>query len=273
MKIMTFNVLVDGLHEAGDRRDLIRQVVAKHRPDVLCVQEGGDDPFWKTLAAENQFVEHLHSEGRYRPSLFSKWPAAKSEVVDVFSPGAIYFEGEVAGIPLVVLNVHLPWKVTQDADRVAALQDLFERFALRDEPNACICGDFNSRSGGEPGERWTAELLCIAAETSPPVREDQWVAATEFAKAQGFIDCYRRLHDETAYSFHPSRENAMRIAPEVVATLPAGAAEGVFLPCGVRIDYIFANAAMAARLKRCDIDDGELALSASDHLPFVVEFE
>jgi exonuclease III len=273
MKIMTFNVLVDGLHEAGDRRDLIRQVVAKHRPDVLCVQEGGDDPFWKSLAAENQFVEHMHSEGRYRPSLFSKWPADRSEVVDDFSPGGIYFKGVVAGIPLVVLNVHLPWKVTQDADRVAALKGLFERFALRDEPNVCICGDFNSRSVGEFGETWMAELQCAAAETQPPVREDQWMVATSFVKERGFIDCFRQLHDEQAYSCHLSQENAKRIAPEIVAALPAATRTGVFLPCAVRIDYIFANAAMAARLKSCDIDDSDLAFSASDHLPFVAEFQ
>jgi len=48
LKIMCYNILIDGpdqgapgIYCAGNRWDLIADVIRKHDPDILCMQEGG----------------------------------------------------------------------------------------------------------------------------------------------------------------------------------------------------------------------------------------
>ncbi len=63
MKLMTFNILANGEKEAGYRQKHIQQVIARHKPDILCMQEGGDGDFWEDMIKENNFVFSKNTEG------------------------------------------------------------------------------------------------------------------------------------------------------------------------------------------------------------------
>jgi endonuclease/exonuclease/phosphatase family metal-dependent hydrolase len=63
----------------------------------------------------------------------------------------------------------------------------------------------------------------------------------------GYVDCYRRLLDTPGFTY-PSH------AP------------------WLRLDYVFASAQMASRLRACDVLTGSDARQASDHLPVLAEF-
>jgi exonuclease III len=68
----------------------------------------------------------------------------------------------------------------------------------------------------------------------------------------GYADCYRRLHDDHGYT--------------VATWMPAA-----------RVDYVFADEAMSARLRSCAVVGGDHwpdadARAGSDHFPVVCDF-
>lgn len=273
MRLMTFNILGNGQEESGCRQTDIRRVIARHAPDVLCMQEGGDGEFWEDMIRENDFVFAKNVEGPYRPSAYAARPVSECIALDSFSPGGIYFRMPFRDGELVVLNVHLPWNVTEDGERVAILDGLLStRCADRDQ-YICICGDFNSRSAGEAGEARQVDYLSSLSGLVETIPDDEWVAATDLLKRSGFTDSYRHLHSARGYSQHHSVDEMRARRPDMLRRFSPDDISGRFLPAGIRVDYIFVNDRLLGRLRSCDIDDSPLAFDSSDHSPFIAEFD
>ncbi len=272
MKLMTFNILTNGEKEAGCRQKDIQQLIAGHKPDILCLQEGAYGDFWEAIIRENNFVFSRNVDGAYAPSVASKFPVSECETLDFFKPGGIYFKVPLGDAELIVLNVHLPWKLTEDKKRVAILDELLSAYCTDGDQYVCICGDFNSRSAGECGEEWQVRYLSTLSGLAGLVPNDEWVAATDFLKMNGFTDSYRQLHSAKGYSQHHGVEELRGRYPEMLQQFPADELQGRFLPNGIRVDYIFVNHKLLGCLDSCDLDGSPLAFDSSDHTPLIAEF-
>ncbi|MEO8077815.1 MAG: endonuclease/exonuclease/phosphatase family protein [Acidobacteriota bacterium] len=112
---------------------------------------------------------------------------------------------------------------------------------------ALIAGDLNALAPGDPvqmaGWPWYLRTMALAQGNHLPRS-----AIRQMVKA-GFIYCFRTCTpDEAGYTVPTSHPNA-------------------------RIDYIFANAALASRLTSCvRVDEPQEAHVASDHYPVTAEF-
>jgi len=272
MKLMTFNILTNGEKEAGYRQKDIQQVIAEHNPDILCLQEGAYGDFWEDIIRENNFVFSKNIDGSHAPSVCSKYPVAECKILDFFKPGGIYFKVLLGDAELIVLNIHLPWKLTEDQKRLAILEELLSAYCTDSNQYICICGDFNSRSAGEPGEEWQVRYLSTLSGLAGMVSNDEWVAATDFLKMNGFTDSYRQLHSAKGYSQHHSVEELRGRYPEMLQQFPADDLQGRFLPNGIRVDYIFVNHKLLNCLDACDVDDSPFTFNSSDHAPLIAKF-
>lgn len=271
IKLLSFNILRNGTGEAGDRREHIAALIRKHDPDILCLQEGGDGAFWDKLAQDYGFRHAQSIPGEFQPALFSKLPV---KVVATHNQVKfVYFQIDLGGSSLGVYSTHLLHWPQRDAERVASLHKLLSFARAQEDCMVCIAGDFNSRTRGEEGLSWGVDS--IARHNQCAIRPDDWVRATDVMAVEAYIDCYRRLNDTPGYTLHPLSEqlNPEMVADRKKAQQAAGVLGGLsLLPPMVRIDYIFANPALAERLTSCHSDDTELALQASDHLPLVATF-
>ena len=125
---------------------------------------------------------------------------------------------------------------------------MLRRIGDRRRGPCLVAGDFNTVARDDP----------VMVDPAPSLRRKiRWLQskrafriAVGRMQAAGFSDCYRRLHpDQPGY------------------TLPTPNP-------GVRLDYIFASAPLAARLQSCAVVAEPLAVQrASDHYPVVAEFD
>lgn len=272
MKVMTFNILTDGLPPPCERQSDIEQVIKAQAPDILCMQEGGDSVYWKSMADVCGFDFFVNNPGLYRPSLYVRGAVTEHRIYDQFHPGAIFARVQCGDRELRIINLHLPHKVIWDAERLEALQLLFDAETIDLNDDVLVCGDFNSRTAGETGDARQLEFIQANPEVGTLLNDKIWVAATDFMQEQGFSDCFRHLHDEPGYSVAPPVDAYRERMPDQVAQLSDEESQRHFMPPGVRIDYIFASPSMLKRLQRCDIIDDDQALESSDHVPFVAEF-
>jgi endonuclease/exonuclease/phosphatase family metal-dependent hydrolase len=105
-----------------------------------------------------------------------------------------------------------------------------------------LAGDLNALPSGEPIGTPPPGVL-PRGDALPDAPRDVLVP---FAEA-GYVDCYRALHGEPGYTY------------------PADAP-------WLRLDYVFASAELAARLRGAGVVTGMEAARASDHLPVWAEF-
>lgn len=269
IKLMTFNILRDGMGEGGDRRERIAAIVRKHDPDILCMQEGGDNPCWREMAEERGFKHIQNIPGEFQPALFSKLPV--KHIATHSGVKFVYFQIDLGGLTLGVYGVHLMHWPPAEGERVAALRKLLALMQAQGDALVCVAGDFNSRTRGEQGLDYGVER--IAAFNKCTIRTDEWTRATDAMALVGFVDCYRRKNISTGYSLHPLADGSAEPGPEVPKDQLRRFGDLRLMPTVVRIDYVFANPALAERLTGCELDDSDNAFEASDHLPLVATFE
>jgi exodeoxyribonuclease III len=142
------------------------------------------------------------------------------------------------GDPLVLFATHLVHGRHEAAAevRLEEARAIVEVVSQCEAPHALV-GDFNAVSPLD------------AIGVPPPEEALEFVARkpVEEILATGYVDCYRRLHDEpgsTYLSWHP----------------------------WARIDFVFASHALASRLRECDVVTDGAAMRASDHFPVRAEF-
>ncbi|MGI8738525.1 MAG: endonuclease/exonuclease/phosphatase family protein [Gammaproteobacteria bacterium] len=269
LKLMTFNILRDGIGEGGDRRERIAALIARHNPDVLCMQEGGDDACWGGMADEQGFKHVQNIPGEFQPALFSKLPVKQTATHSGVK--YVYFQVDLGRFTLGVYSIHLMHWPPAEGERIAALRKLLALMQVQGDAFICIAGDFNSRARGEQGLDFGVQR--IAAFNKCVIGPEDWTRATDLMVMAGFIDCYQRKNQAPGYSLHPLIDGASQKGTPIRKDQLIRIGDGLMMPPVVRIDYVFANPALAERLTLCELDESDEALQASDHLPLVATFK
>jgi endonuclease/exonuclease/phosphatase family metal-dependent hydrolase len=156
-------------------------------------------------------------------------------------------EVEWEGQPLRLYNLHLKANPEDERERMKEIQAVLRVVGPAGAEPRLFVGDFNSIG---PNDRYISDIqfpdddVAFAERAYPQPR-----LVIPAVLATGYVDVYRALHpDEGGYT----------------AKTPTPI---------VRIDYIFASPALAARAVSCDRVEGSLPVYASDHLPVRADFE
>lgn len=247
---MTWNILDGGV----GREQLITEVALAAQPDVLVLQEVYSNGFVEALAA-GLSMQHFIAEGNStrHMALLSRLPIRSAAAYHPYPPiQHVMLEAELEHSqigPVWVFGVHLLplLNIAREAWRTWEISAVLRRMGNRRRGPCLVVGDFNSVARDDP----------VKADPTPSLRRKvRWLQSKRLFRiavgrmqAGGFYDCYRQLHpDQPGY------------------TLPTP-------DPGVRLDYIFASAPLAARLQSCAVVAEPLAVQrASDHYPVVAEF-
>ncbi|MEM7220917.1 MAG: exodeoxyribonuclease III [Pseudomonadota bacterium] len=255
MKIATWNI--NGMKA---RLDFILHWLANRDVDVVGLQELKmmDDAFPHAAFADAGFTCVTHGQKSWNGvAILSRLPV---EVTQVGLPGQEDFGARLITAriddDIEYTTVYCPnGKTLEHADYERKLDwfaSLAEHWQSRDRSASVIAGDFNivpTALDGHGGEAADGTLF-----HSSPER-DALAALTQ----TGLIDVYRALHpDERAFSWWDYRGGSFHRNQ------------------GLRIDYLLAAPAIAARATAVEIDrdyrkkrDG---LTASDHAPVIATF-
>lgn len=255
MKIISWNV-----NSVRARKDRLIEVLRRHRPDALCLQE------LKTVDAQFPMAE-IEAEGYHAVTLGQKTyngvailaPTAPTDVIRNMDDGvaddqARLISATVAGVQ--VISVYVPNGGEMGSDKwaykrrwFARLREWLEAHADPTKPVA-LCGDFNVAIEDRDVaslERWADGVLCV-----PEIRADMQAILD-----WGLTDTFRQ-HEAGAglHSWWDYR--------------------GLSFPRndGLRIDYVLASAPLAAVCAEAGIDRNERkGKQPSDHAPVYAVFD
>ena len=255
MKLATWNV-----NSVRARLERLLAWLARHQPDVLCLQELKvvDEAFPTDALREAGYHCAVHGQKTYNGvailSRVEPTDVRRGLSDGVGDPQAQLIAANVGGARM--LSAYVPNGSVVGTDKFAyklrwlrRLRDHLDRCADPSEP-VVLCGDFNvARFDDEvarPAE-WGGSVLCV-----PEVRE-----ALERVRAWGFADVFRAHHPRGGvYSWWDYRAGAF----------PRNN--------GLRIDHIFATETLAARCTSAEVDREERkGPKASDHAPVLAVFD
>jgi exodeoxyribonuclease III len=255
MKIATWNV-----NSVKARKDRLLAWLAKHSPDVLCLQElkteAAGFPLDEVLAAGYQSV--LHGQKTYNGvAILSRAPL--SDVRIGLDDGVDDQQARLVAASLGelrILSVYVPNGNEVGSDKwsyklawLSRLTGYLERHH-KPEQRLLLCGDLNiapdDQDVARPDE-WKDTVLC-----APEAR-----AAFQKLAHWGLVDVFRQLHPEGGiYSWWDYR----------MLGFPKNN--------GLRIDHILATPSLAGRVRSAEVDrDERKGQSPSDHAPVLATFE
>jgi len=253
-KVITWNV-----NSVNVRLERLLGVLARHAPDILCLQELKcvDEAFPHAEVAAAGYHAAVFGQKAYNGvAILSRLEA--SEVRRGFDDGVddpaarmltAWFPG------LTVMSAYVPNGQAVGGDKyyykLNWLARLYGYLQRHHSPNEALLllGDFNVAPADldvyDP-VAWRGALLCSGAER----------AAYQEVLSFGLVDSFRHLDaTKVEYSWWDYR------------------AGGLQKNHGVRIDLALATAPIAAQLRRCYIDRAEReGEKPSDHSPVIVEF-
>lgn len=253
MRIATWNV-----NSLKARLPRVEQLLAEHRPDVLCVQEtkvaSGAFPHRELAALGYSTVDR--SAGRWggvaivtRSGLAVTGPL-RGLPGEPSSEEARWVEAEVDGVR--VASVYVPngraVGSEQFAGKLAFLDAMRARLAALAAGPLVVAGDFNvTRS-----DRDVYDPAAFAGSTHvTPAERSRLEAVLDL----GLVDAYRRVEPEAAgFTWWDYRAGAFH------------------RDLGLRIDLVLLSAEPASRLARCGIDRAyRKGPKPSDHAPLLVD--
>ena len=252
MKIATWNI-----NSIRMRQDRLVAWLTKARPDVLCLQElkVEDAAFPSELFDKLGYHVAFYGQRAYNGvAIASTAPLAdvsRGLEDDLEEDGSRVIAATTHGIRIVGVYVPNGQELTSDKYpyKLAWLGRLRKYLDRRPagEP-LVLCGDMNvTRDDLDvwAPEQWAGKIHCSAPER----------AAFEELLAYGLTDVFRVHHPEgKIYSWWDYRGVSF------------------FKNQGLRIDYVFATADVAARCTGCVVDkDVRKGQDASDHAPVVAE--
>jgi exodeoxyribonuclease-3 len=257
VRLVTWNV-----NSLKARLPRLLELLAEHRPDVVCLQETKSEPgaFPHDELAQAGYRAADHSGGR--------WAG-----VALLARAGLPLEGPVRGLPgepakdecrwveasigvggVRFISVYVPNGRVVDSEWYAAKLDFLraaaERVAqLRGTP-LVVAGDMNVA----PDDRDVYDPVAFAGSTHVTPAERGALGA--LAQAGGLTDAFRRLHpDEQQFTWWDYRQGHFH--------------RGL----GLRIDLALVGAEIADRLTRCGIERPyRKGPKPSDHAPLLVEW-
>jgi exodeoxyribonuclease III len=255
LRLMTWNIWDGG----GERVPLIAEVVAAVNPDVLLLNEADDEAVVADLADRLSY-RHLWARGSgdKHIALLTRLPvvdwrvynrrpltqAILSATLSVQSTDQPSTSSEVQlfGVHLLPYFMLLPYEFA----RWRTVRALLRLTAREAKAPHLLFGDFNAAFAGERADtrvfsKSRQAQLWLQGSFLPPFALGQTLRA-------GYTDCFRHLHpDDPGLTWMPWALSA-------------------------RLDYIFADARMAQRLRACEVVTAAPAGRASDHFPLLAEF-
>jgi exodeoxyribonuclease III len=255
VRLVTWNV-----NSLNARLPRVLELLAEHRPDVLCLQETKCEPdaFPHDELAQAGYRAADHSGGRWagvallaREGLALEDPA-RGLPGEPAQDECRWVEATVAGVRLV--SVYVPNGRALDSPWYAAKLDFLraarERVAqLRGAP-LVVAGDMNVA----PEDRDVYDPAAFVGSTHVTPAERGALAA--LAQAGGLADAYRHLHpDERQFTWWDYRQGHFH--------------RGL----GLRIDQVLLSPGLAQRLERCGIERPyRKGPKPSDHAPLLAEW-
>lgn len=250
MRVMTYNILDGGV----GREMWISEVALAVQPDILVLQEIYNNGFAAALAGDLS-MHHFVARGNStrHMALLSRLPIRSAAAFHPYPPiqhVALEAKLEHPQIgPVSLVGVHLlpMLSIPREVWRTWEISAILRRMGDRRRGPCLVVGDFNTVAGDDP----------VEADPAPSLRRRlRWLQSRRVFRiaagrmpAAGFSDCYRQLH--------PQRPGYTFPTPNP----------------GVRLDYIFASAPLAARLQSCEVVTEPAAVQrASDHYPLIADF-
>ena len=261
VRFAAYNLCFGGV----DRLEPIARVLAQIAPDVAALTEADDESVVVELG-RRLGLHHAWARGSgdRHIALLSRFPIRAWRIYNTPPLTQAALEATLA-LPnsgaLTVYSVHLlPYLLLPfEVRRAQAIRKLLGHAAAAPGPRL-ILGDLNAIA---PGDR------VLQSRNPARMRRVQLLQAnTVFHLAigqllrAGYVDCYRASHPNGQP--HGSE-------PDVV--------DGFTWATGnptTRYDYVFAEAALAPRLRACRVADAQSVAdipAASDHYPLLAEFE
>ena len=259
MKLLSWNV-----NSVKAREERFFLALARHRPDVVCLQETKvpDGAFPTAKLAELGYHCALNGQKAYNGvALLAKTPIEDVRIGfgdGVDDPQARYVSGVVGGVR--VASVYVPNGSTVDSDKWQYKMAWLKRFEAYlaashrpDEP-LLLCGDYNiapdQRDVARPFE-WEHTVLY-----HPEAR-----TALQSLVRFGLVDVFRKVREEGGlYSWWDYRNLGFQRAN------------------GLRIDLVLGTSVIAERARGASIDRDERYPKAhptppSDHAPVIIELD
>lgn len=245
LRLLSYNIRYGGVGNEA----LLAQVIAAARPDVVMLQEATHPAVVESIAAATG-MPHWGSRPAHSTGFLSRLPVAHHAWHHPRRSRHAFLELALDGVDLRVFGLHLSawFSKWSERRRLAEIRALVEGIRHHQHGFHLIAGDFNALAPGE----------LLRVERMPRwIRAMVWLSGRDIARHtiqhmidEGYADAWRLLHPgEHGYGF-PTWD------PHV------------------RLDYVFAPAAYAARLKSCEVMTELPAVKeASDHYPLLVEVE
>lgn len=245
---MTYNICDGG----QERFELIREVIASAAPQLALLNEADDKATIEKLAHDlGMECIWARGSGTKHIALLSRLPIVRWQIYNRRPITQALLEAEIEigeRAPLKVYGVHLlpyfmflPYELARWRT-VTAILSVTKQAA---GPHL-LMGDFNAVAPGD-----SADLTIFPQHTR---RRMLWQAnrmlhvALRQIQQAGYTDCFRSLHpNERGWTWMPNLPSA-------------------------RLDYVYADAGMAARLRSCEMVTTEAAERASDHFPLLATF-
>jgi exodeoxyribonuclease-3 len=251
-----FTLVSWNVNSVRARLALVLRYAETHRPDVICLQETRlDDAEFPRHAFEKLgFHVATHGRGRYAGVAI----ATREPIDDCWSDVAGFREERPAGRRILCRvgglwldTVYVPTR--KKIGKVAFLDALRADHVARFRPgdDVILAGDFNICFD----ERDLASPTMITDAELHPARPEDHAFRRLVAEA-GLVDCFRTQHPEAGnYSWFPLTPWALK------------------RNYGMRLDYVFATAAVAARVRHASHDrEPRTWERPSDHLPVRIAF-
>jgi endonuclease/exonuclease/phosphatase family metal-dependent hydrolase len=242
---MTFSIMSYNIENGGvGRLEMFAEVIRRQQPDALALIEATDKRAAEALADQlGMRLVYGAANNEYAIAWLSRLPIAHSRNhrLPILAKTLLEVVVEWGDTEISLFATHLIHGRTRASagQRVAEVQAILGVLQAQQATPHILVGDFNAL---HPADRLG----------EPPPNQTRGYFARrpiQLLLAAGYTDCYRRLHRATPGYTYPAAHPWMRL------------------------DYIFAAAPLADKLHASDLDAGEPAQRASDHLPVWAAFQ
>jgi exodeoxyribonuclease-3 len=246
LRLLSYNIWYGG----KDRLPAILDVIQAQQPDLVALQEANSRPNAERLAgALGMQLVYGEANSPFAVAWLSRLPILSSQNhrLPLLAKTLLQIDVAWEGAPLHLFGTHLvAGRTEQDGARRArearAIVEAIGRLEHASTGPRLLVGDFNALHPDDGVSDPPAGAMIEFLARRP----------IEHVLEAGYVDSYRHLHADLVAS--PGYTYA--------ASHP-----------WVRIDFIFASADLAGRLRSCEVVTSPGAAYASDHLPVLADLE